>query len=243
MAKQTIATLETEFTANTRDVDRGFAHVERRARESTRKINSTLATIGSAGAGGSGGGLLSGIAEGLKILPGLGMVASGFSKIAGVMQSGVQMGFSYNRMIEESQIGFEKHFKSVDKARSHIQELIGLRKDGGGSASNALSNAGNNLGPQGQNLGFFAAGGRPPMGRASIVGERGPELFIPDMPGRVFSNNDSRWMMQPQSQTSRTINLTVNFQGQNATPTDRRAMAQTARQLRDLLEHEVGRGG
>jgi hypothetical protein len=34
--------------------------------------------------------------------------------------------------------------------------------------------------------GFFAEGGRPPVGRISVVGEGGkPELFIPDMPGTV----------------------------------------------------------
>jgi murein DD-endopeptidase MepM/ murein hydrolase activator NlpD len=31
----------------------------------------------------------------------------------------------------------------------------------------------------------FANGGRPPMGRISIVGERGPELFVPDQPGTI----------------------------------------------------------
>ena len=38
----------------------------------------------------------------------------------------------------------------------------------------------------------FASGGRPPMGRASVVGESGPELFIPDVPGRILSNAQSR---------------------------------------------------
>jgi TP901 family phage tail tape measure protein len=33
--------------------------------------------------------------------------------------------------------------------------------------------------------GMFADGGRPPMGKASIVGERGPELFVPDTAGTV----------------------------------------------------------
>ncbi len=33
--------------------------------------------------------------------------------------------------------------------------------------------------------GMFADGGRPPLGMASIVGERGPELFVPDGPGTV----------------------------------------------------------
>ena len=37
--------------------------------------------------------------------------------------------------------------------------------------------------------GFFANGGRPPVGRASIVGERGPELFVPDRAGTIIPNN------------------------------------------------------
>lgn len=35
----------------------------------------------------------------------------------------------------------------------------------------------------------FAGGGRPPTGRPSIVGERGPEMFIPDQPGTIVPNN------------------------------------------------------
>jgi len=35
----------------------------------------------------------------------------------------------------------------------------------------------------------FADGGRPPVGRPSIVGERGPELFVPDQAGTVVPNN------------------------------------------------------
>ena len=35
----------------------------------------------------------------------------------------------------------------------------------------------------------FANGGRPPVGRASIVGERGPELFVPDRAGTIIPNN------------------------------------------------------
>lgn len=36
--------------------------------------------------------------------------------------------------------------------------------------------------------GFFAAGGSPPVGRASIVGERGPELFVPRSAGTIIPN-------------------------------------------------------
>lgn len=35
----------------------------------------------------------------------------------------------------------------------------------------------------------FADGGRPPLGRVSVVGERGPELFVPDTAGTVIPNH------------------------------------------------------
>ena len=35
----------------------------------------------------------------------------------------------------------------------------------------------------------FANGGRPPVGRPSVVGERGPELFVPDRAGTIIPNN------------------------------------------------------
>ena len=37
--------------------------------------------------------------------------------------------------------------------------------------------------------GFFADGGRPPINRPSIVGEAGPELFVPDTAGTIIPNN------------------------------------------------------
>jgi len=40
-----------------------------------------------------------------------------------------------------------------------------------------------------KNLPTFADGGRPPVGRPSIVGERGPELFVPSTAGTVIPNN------------------------------------------------------
>ena len=39
------------------------------------------------------------------------------------------------------------------------------------------------------NLPTFAAGGRPPVGRPSIVGERGPELFVPSTAGTIIPNH------------------------------------------------------
>ena len=38
-------------------------------------------------------------------------------------------------------------------------------------------------------IGLFANGGRPPVGKPSIVGERGPELFVPRTSGTIVPNN------------------------------------------------------
>ena len=38
----------------------------------------------------------------------------------------------------------------------------------------------------------FAGGGRPPQNMPSLVGENGPELFVPDQPGTVLSTDESR---------------------------------------------------
>jgi len=40
-----------------------------------------------------------------------------------------------------------------------------------------------------KNLPTFAAGGRPPVGRPSIIGEKGPELFVPDSAGTIIPNS------------------------------------------------------
>tara|TARA_Y100000114_G_scaffold101804_1_gene94970 strand:+ start:197 stop:1948 length:1752 start_codon:yes stop_codon:yes gene_type:complete len=40
-----------------------------------------------------------------------------------------------------------------------------------------------------KNLPTFANGGRPPVGRPSIVGERGPELFVPSSAGTIIPNH------------------------------------------------------
>lgn len=40
--------------------------------------------------------------------------------------------------------------------------------------------------------GYFADGGRPPVGKTSVVGERGPELFIPNTAGRIVPNEALR---------------------------------------------------
>lgn len=119
----------TSFKGDTKDVDRAFQRVEQRTQEHVRKMNSSLNGIGSGSASGSGG-LLGTIKQGLELLPGIGVLASGFSKLTSAISSGIGIGFDYNRMLQENRISFEKLLGSADKAEEHIKSLSTLRKDG-----------------------------------------------------------------------------------------------------------------
>lgn len=58
------------------------------------------------------------------------------------------------------------------------QALLGIFGGGGGGGGFLSSLFG----------GFFANGGTPPMNKVSVVGERGPELFIPKQAGTIVPN-------------------------------------------------------
>ena len=65
---------------------------------------------------------------------------------------------------------------------------------GGGKGGGGLFGGGGGSGVKfgSVNLGIgqrFANGGRPPVGKASLVGERGPELFVPRSAGTIIPNN------------------------------------------------------
>jgi tape measure domain-containing protein len=58
------------------------------------------------------------------------------------------------------------------------------------------------------NLVGFANGGRPPVGRPSIVGERGPELFVPSTAGTIIPNSE-------MAGTTNNIVVNVDASGSN----------------------------
>ena len=51
--------------------------------------------------------------------------------------------------------------------------------DGSGNGDSASADGG----------GDYAMGGRPPVGKVSVVGEKGKELFVPDVPGTIIPHN------------------------------------------------------
>ena len=65
----------------------------------------------------------------------------------------------------------------------------------------------------------FADGGRPMVGNVSLVGENGPEFFVPDSPGRVMSNEQSQAAMATYSPANESMapagpmTSTINYNG------------------------------
>ena len=65
---------------------------------------------------------------------------------------------------------------------------LGMRQQGVGASANMLNR--HAVGSSAvQPVLNFANGGRPPVGRPSIVGERGAELFVPDRAGTIIPNH------------------------------------------------------
>ena len=81
---------------------------------------------------------------------------------------------------------------AIDGSKSLSESLSGILKQLGGMFLTKGIGSFNVGGKGGSGLlGLlpgFAGGGRPPVGRASIVGERGPELFVPDRAGTIIPN-------------------------------------------------------
>lgn len=104
----------------------------------------------------------------------------------------------------------------VQLAKSELSNLFYSALGGTGKTGSILKGAGKLLG--------FAEGGSPPVGVPSIVGERGPELFVPKTAGTIIPNHK-------MGGTSITIQQTIapNFSGNAATKQDLLQMGAIAR--------------
>lgn len=118
-------------------------------------------------------------------------VEAGMESIASLTESALN---STADALSGMMMGIKQDWKSL--ARSILADLMKF------SLKRALfSRSGGGLG---ELLGF-AHGGRPPVGVPSIVGERGPELFIPDRAGTIIPNN------QLGSAGTKNVNIIFNI--------------------------------
>jgi hypothetical protein len=66
------------------------------------------------------------------------------------------------------------------------------------------------LGINGAILGATAAGGPVYAGKPTLTGERGPELFVPRVDGRILTHTQTAGMMGGGGGTSNNISISVN---------------------------------
>ena len=92
---------------------------------------------------------------------------------------------------------------------SQIEKLIGGFGEafGAGASGGEKKGLGGFLG--GLLGGLFANGGQPPVNKISIVGERGPELFVPKVAGTIIPNSN----IGGGSTTNNMITVTVDASG------------------------------
>jgi lambda family phage tail tape measure protein len=121
---------------------------------------------------------------------------------------------AFVKFVQTGKISFKDLANSLiaDFARIQAkQALLGIFGGGGGGGGGGFF--GNILGGIGKIFGF-ANGGMPPVGVPSVVGERGPELFVPQSAGRIIPNHALG--MGGQSIINNTTEVTYSIQAVDA---------------------------
>ena len=111
----------------------------------------------------------------------------------------------------------------LDKLMSGFAENVGK-----GAAKQGGKGFGGFLG--GLIGGLFAEGGNPPVGKPSIVGEQGPELFVPRSAGTIIPNN--------QLGGSVVVNVNVDASGSAISGSDQKGN-QFGQELAIVIQQEI----
>lgn len=90
---------------------------------------------------------------------------------------------AFVRFVQTGKLSFRDLANSMiaDFARIQAQKILTGFLSGGGGGGGFFGSIGKIFG--------FANGGMPPVGQPSLVGERGPELFVPQSAGRIVPNH------------------------------------------------------
>jgi len=87
----------------------------------------------------------------------------------------------------------------------------GLSGDGGGGGYGDFG-GGYGEGVSGSFGGVYAKGGPTRMGKTYLVGEEGPELFMPNQNGYVYSNKDSQSMASDISSGAKAVEQHIHIE-------------------------------
>jgi len=156
---------------------------------------------------------------------------------SGAARAGRAIDSALTKAIKNGSIGFDDLKKvalatlaeiATSAIKADLGALFGGGKGGGGLLGSLAGAAASLFGAPGR-----ATGGPVTAGSAYMVGERGPELFVPTASGRIGGVGGA---------APGTVNITVNV----ATPADassafmQRTGAQIARQVRAVLDRADG---
>ena len=87
----------------------------------------------------------------------------------------------------------------------------------------------------------FQHGGRPQVGRPALVGEAGPELFVPDRSGSIISNQALQSVARGVG--GKTVNINLNVDARGAGPgvmaEIRRGLRVAAKEIRALTKADI----
>ncbi len=152
--------------------------------------------------------------------------------VSGFTQAGTTLDTSLSAALKNGATGFTNLRTTALSAIGDIaQEATGLfstgTSSGGSSSTSALSSLlGSITGLPGR-----ATGGPVSPGQAYVVGERGPELFVPTSAGSVASNASLN------GGGGRNVNVSVNLAGAGSDAP--KAMAQSSRQMASALRRAL----
>ncbi|MEE4154458.1 MAG: tail tape measure protein [Erythrobacter sp.] len=155
-------------------------------------------------------------------------LVSGFEKVGGVLERGLLAA------VRKGGLGFEDlkriAFRSLDEIAAHalnagISELFGNSGGSGGLGALLGQSIGALFGLPGR-----ATGGPVSPGRGYLVGERGPELFVPTSAGRV----DAR--MASDGKRDVRVAISLNASRGTTAPT---AMQRSSRQVASAVRRAL----
>ena len=144
-----------------------------------------VAGIAGSAASAASGGLLGSVISGA--ISAAGSLVSAFLIVRAVNNTTAAVnalrssGFKVSKKAKEGDTEGEKVSSGSDVVRVDIVAISAATNGLGGGLLGGVKKIGKLLG--------FADGGLPPLGVPSIVGERGPEMFIPDQAGRIVPNH------------------------------------------------------
>jgi lambda family phage tail tape measure protein len=135
-----------------------------------------------------------------------------------------------DRFVETGKFSFK------DFARSIIQDLLKIElKAQASKLFGMIAGPGGGLFSALGKIFGFANGGVPPLNKPSIVGEKGPEIFVPKQTGTIIPNHNVQGAMNAMGAGAVSAPVTNNYITNNISAVDAKSVAQLFAENRKTL--------